>query len=100
LCNILHHFGAAEVTAFLRRVLQATSAGGVVAIWEIERPRRGSRATDGDGAALFFQLTSTGGAYHGDDYTRWLRECGFTKERVQRPLLSPGNVLVTACSPT
>jgi len=69
---------------------------GTAAIWEIEAPRRNSRATSGDGAALFFRLTSSAGAYHGDDYARWLRAAGFRKVSVTRPLVSPGKVLVTA----
>jgi hypothetical protein len=94
--NILHHFEPETIAAITRRVHAALGAGGSVAIWDLERPRRGSKPTEGDGAALFFRITSTAGCYHGDEYAGWLEQAGFTKVRVQRPALSPGNILVTA----
>jgi 2-polyprenyl-3-methyl-5-hydroxy-6-metoxy-1,4-benzoquinol methylase len=96
LCNVLHHFAPDAVASILGRVRRALRPSGVVAIWEIERPRRGTKATDGDGAALYFRITSTAGAYHGDEFAKWLRREAFDAIRVRRPLLSPGNVLVTA----
>jgi 2-polyprenyl-3-methyl-5-hydroxy-6-metoxy-1,4-benzoquinol methylase len=95
-CNVLHHFPAAEVPGILRRVRGALREGGTVAIWEIERPKRESKPSDGDGAALFFLLTSTGGAYHGDEHAGWLRSSGFSELRIRRPPFAPGKVLVTA----
>jgi hypothetical protein len=74
----------------------ATKAGGTIAIWEIERPRREARPGEGDGIALFFALTSSAGAYSGDEYARWLTQAGFMHVRCVRPRLSPGNVLVHA----
>ena len=95
LFNILHHFTEDRTASILRRVHGALNADGTVAIWELEAPRRGTRASSGDAAALFFRLTSTAGAYHGDEYARWLREAGFHSITVKRPAVSPGKVLVT-----
>jgi cyclopropane fatty-acyl-phospholipid synthase-like methyltransferase len=96
LLNILHHFTEDRILSILERARAAMRADGTVAIWEIEAPRRGSRATSGDGVALFFRLTSTAGAYHGDQYVDWMRRTGFDRVAIVRPAMSPGNVLVTA----
>jgi hypothetical protein len=93
--NILHHFQPAGNLAILRRARAALVSGGTVAIWEIDRPEPASRPGAGDGAALFFRLTSQASCYRGDEYARWLGEAGFTEVRVERPMLSPGRVLVT-----
>jgi hypothetical protein len=67
-----------------------------VAIWELETTDPESSPSAGDGAALFFRLTSTALCYSGKEYSRWLREAGFRNVRVIRPKLSrPGYVLVT-----
>lgn len=92
--QILHHFTPERIVTVLRRVHAALRPGGVAAIWEVDAPTSGSAAGAGDIAALYFRLTSTAGAFHGDEYAAWLREAGFTAIRVARPVLSPGNVLV------
>jgi hypothetical protein len=96
LSNILHHFQPAEIVAILKRGHAALQSDGTVAIWEIERPKRHARPGEGDGVALFFRLTSTAGAYSGDEYASWLAEAGFQRIKTVRPRLSPGNVLVHA----
>ncbi len=80
LSQILHHFKAAQNLAILHKAAQALESGGTVAIWEIEAPDpRREKAGLGDGAALYFRLTSGARAYHGDDYAGWLRAAGFEK---------------------
>ena len=96
LFNILHHFLPEQIAGILQHARSAVRGKGVVAIWELECPRPGSKVTAGDGAALYFALTSTGGAYHADDYTSWLRDAGFESIRVTRGRLTPGKILVTA----
>ena len=76
-------------------IREAMRQGGTVAIWEIEAPRRGSPVTSGDGAALYFRLTSTAGTYHGTEYAGWLTAAGFQRVRVTRPITTPGSVLIT-----
>ncbi len=99
LSNILHHFAPEQNRCILKRAVGALQTGGVVAIWELERPRRGSKVTAGDGAALYFALTSGGGTYHADEYTDWLKNAGFINLRAVRPRTTPGKVLITACAP-
>jgi 2-polyprenyl-3-methyl-5-hydroxy-6-metoxy-1,4-benzoquinol methylase len=96
LSNILHHFQPDRIASILARAHAALVDDGTVAIWEIERPRREARPSEGDGVALFFRLTSTAAAYSGDEYVEWLRAAGFTRQRIVRPRLSPGYVLVHA----
>lgn len=92
--NLLHHFEEDSCRAILARVRRAVRSGGTIAIWEIEAPRAGTRPAFGDGVALFFRLTSTARAHHGEDYAAWLEAAGCQRARVIRPALSPGNVLV------
>lgn len=97
LSHILHHFKPDQNLAVLRKAFEALEDGGTVTIWEIEAPDpKRSKADLGDGAALFFRLTSNARAYHANDYAGWLAAAGFTKIRVRRPLLSPGGLLLTA----
>jgi 2-polyprenyl-3-methyl-5-hydroxy-6-metoxy-1,4-benzoquinol methylase len=99
LSNILHHFNEATNIAILRRALDSLTAAGTVAIWEIEAPEKDATPTSGDGAALFFRLTSNARCYHGSEYERWLQRVGFKEVRASRPALSPGSVLVTGRRP-
>ena len=94
LSSLLHHFEPVQIRDLLGRLHRATNPAGTVAIWDIERPARDAKPTPGDGAALFFRLTSTAGTYHGSEYAAWLAEAGYTRITIRRPRLSPGNVLV------
>lgn len=94
LSNILHHFGAEQNIALLRRIHRALAPGGNVAIWEIDVPDPQSPAQIGDLAALFFRLTSTAAAVSGDTCAAWLRQAGFAKVTLRRLVTLPGNVLV------
>jgi hypothetical protein len=94
--NILDHFSPDRVKSIIRRTYDALRPDDSVAIWEIEASRTTSCATGADGATLFFRLTSSAGAYNGDDYAGWLREAEFRRIRLNRPLALPGKVLVTA----
>jgi len=96
LSNILHHFVPTDISDIVTRVHRALADDGTVAIWEIERPRRDARPSEGDGVALFFRLTSTAGAYSGEEYAGWLQQAGFRAIKIVRPRLSPGSVLVHA----
>ena len=100
LSQILHHFRSDQNLAVLRKVWTALEPRGTVAIWEIEAPDAKSQKADlGDGAALYFRLTSGARSYHGENYAAWLREAGFQQIRLRRPLLSPGGLLLTARKP-
>ena len=95
LANILHHFTPQQSAGVLDKVKRALGPKGTVAIWEFERTRADAKVSGGDAAALYFRLTSSGSAYHGDEYAGWLRACGFGGLRVARSTLVPGYVLVS-----
>jgi hypothetical protein len=99
LSNILHHFDEETNTGILRRAFDSLTAQATLAIWEIEAPEKDSKPTQGDGAALYFRLTSNARCYHGSEYRRWLQQVGFTQVRAIRPALSPGSVLVIGRRP-
>ncbi|HKP14390.1 MAG TPA: methyltransferase, partial [Blastocatellia bacterium] len=99
LSNILHHFDEETNVQTLRRAFDSLTARGTVAIWEIEAPEKDAKPAHGDGAALYFRLTSTARCYHGSEYSRWLERVGFTDVRATRPALSPGSVLVVGRRP-
>lgn len=94
LSNILHHFSAEDIRGILARVHRALSPGGTVAIWELERPSSDKPPNEGDGIALFFRLTSTAAVYSGDAYASWLKEAGFARVKIVRPMLHPSTVLI------
>ena len=96
LSNILHHFTPELVRRIFARAYDALGAGGTVAVWELERPSRAKRPSEGDGVALFFRLTSSASAYSGDEYAQWMTDAGFTHTKIVRPRLRPGTVLVHA----
>jgi 2-polyprenyl-3-methyl-5-hydroxy-6-metoxy-1,4-benzoquinol methylase len=96
LSNILHHFTPDDVRAIIGRAHGALGAGGTVAVWELERPSRAKRPSEGDGVALFFRLTSSAAAYSGEEYQQWMKEAGFDHVKIVRPRLRPGTVLVHA----
>lgn len=95
LSNVTHHFTPDQVRGLLQRVYGALRPGGTAAIWDLELPAETDRASEGDGAALFFRLTSSAATYRGEDYANWLKAAGFANVRQIRPVTSPGNVLVT-----
>jgi cyclopropane fatty-acyl-phospholipid synthase-like methyltransferase len=96
LSNIVHHFTPDRVRRIFGRAHAALGAGGTVAVWELERPSRAKRPSEGDGVALFFRLLSSASAYSGDEYAAWINEAGFTETTIVRPRLRPGTVLVHA----
>lgn len=98
--QILHHFRPEQNLEILGKAQRALTREGTVVIWEIEKPDALHQKADlGDGAALYFRLTSGAQAYNGNDYRGWLVAAGFEKIRVRRPLLSPGGLLLTARKP-
>jgi trans-aconitate methyltransferase len=94
LANILHHFLPEPILNVLKRVYDALVPQGTLAIWDLETPDPDSPPSEGDGAALYFRLTSTAFCYSGRQYQRWLKEAGFRRVRVVRPALYQRNVLI------
>jgi SAM-dependent methyltransferase len=95
LSNIIHHFTQDDAIRVLEKTRTAMKHGGTVAVWDFDRPSPGARPElAADASALYFKLTSTSQVLAGEDYAAWLREAGFTRVRLKRPLLAPVQVLV------
>jgi hypothetical protein len=78
----------------LRKVRDAVSVGGTVAIWDFDRPTSDAPPElAADASALYFRLTSTSQVVPGDEYGAWLREAGFRAVRLKRSVLAPFQVL-------
>ena len=97
--NILHHFLPHQIAQILKRLRGAVSPGGTIAIWDLETPDPNSKPNAGDGAALYFRLTSTAQCYSGKQLSDWLSSSGFERRRICRPVLRPGYILVTGGAP-
>lgn len=93
--NLAHHFDDAQNRGLLARAHAATRAGGSVAIFESELPDARSPADFGDGAALYFRLSSDARTYGGAEMEGWLREAGYGRVRSHRALSAPGSIVVT-----
>jgi hypothetical protein len=94
LANIMHHFQPAQNIALLKRVRASMSSDGTIAIWDLETPAPESTPNAGDGAALYFRLTSTALCYSVKQYSEWLLDAGFERIRTLRPRFRPGYILV------
>jgi hypothetical protein len=99
LANVLHHFTAMETADLFCRVRAALRRRGTIAVWEYEGPDLRRSAGHGDLIALFFKLTSSAEALHGDQYAGLLADAGFVNIRAIRPLVSPGRVFVVGRVP-
>ena len=100
LANILHHFTPELNRGILERAMRALKPGGSIGIFDIEAP--GPNAPPeaaGDGAALFFRITSNSACFSGEDYVRWLNQVGFERPQTVRSIRLPSRLLVTAAAP-
>jgi hypothetical protein len=94
LSNILHHFSPEIILDILGRALRSLNREGTVAVWEVDAPDKNRRPAEGDAGALFFRLTSNAACYSASQYAGWLKQAGFERVRIIRPMLSTQSVLV------
>ncbi|MDB4975882.1 MAG: O-methyltransferase family 2 [Myxococcaceae bacterium] len=100
LCNILHHFSAAENSQILASVRRSMKPGGSLAIFEIEPPASDAPPdAAGDGLALYFRISSTSACFRGAEYVAWLTGAGFVDTRVVRSVRMPSRMLVLGTNP-
>lgn len=100
LANILHHFSPDVNREILARARRALKPGGSIGIFDIEaRPAGAPPEAGGDGAALFFRITSNSACFSGDEYVSWLNQTGFSRPRTLRTVRLPSRLLVVAGVP-
>jgi len=91
LSNVLHIYPPERNVALLKKVAEATTPGGLVAVAEFLRGRSGRAGRFGVQMLLH---TEGGDAYRDEDVTSWLDEAGFGDVRVDD--LDPDRQLLTA----
>lgn len=94
LSNILHHFDADTNARIVQRAAQALKPGGVISIFDMERPEPTERPNAvGDCFALYFRIISSAACFHARDYVRWLQAARL-RTRVVRSVRMPSRMLV------
>jgi ubiquinone/menaquinone biosynthesis C-methylase UbiE len=93
--NFLHHFGATECTAFLKRCHAALRPGGRVAIVEfIPNPDRITPPQAAGFSLVMLATTPSGDAYTAEEYEQMLSEAGFVTPSLHALPSSPNQVLI------
>ena len=94
-CNVLHHFSAADNLALLTRTRRALRPGGTIALFDIEAAADDAPPdAAAEAFALYFRITSASTCFPARDLVSWLREAGFEGVRVVRSLRLPRRMLV------
>ena len=89
--QILHHLSPEDCIRLLVRCRQATRPGGVVAVYEQERPPDGKRGHQiGVLTGLMFFAYSRARTYTADEIRGFMREAGVEGVKVKRPLRMAG----------
>lgn len=97
IASLLHHMELPARDDLLRRAHAALSAGGTLAIWEIEaRPPQAAPELASDAIALFFRVTSSATALDATDLLAAVRRAGFGELEVARPSILRGRILICA----
>jgi len=79
--NIVHHLSPAGNVTLLRRIADALSPGGALAVLDLFTPPPDMRADAGAMLGLFFYLTSSAALYTEDELREWLATAGFGRPR-------------------
>jgi 2-polyprenyl-3-methyl-5-hydroxy-6-metoxy-1,4-benzoquinol methylase len=89
--QIVHHLSPEDAVRLLARARDAVRPGGLVAVYEQERPPAGERGhAIGVLTGLMFFAYSRARTYTADEVRGFLREAGLESVRVKRPIRLPG----------
>jgi SAM-dependent methyltransferase len=95
--QILHHLSPEDCVRLLVRSREVLAGGGVLAVYEQERPKPGARGHQiGVLTGLMFYAYSRARTYSADEISGFLREAGFPRVKVKRPLRLAGTMIHTA----
>ena len=89
--QIVHHLGPEDAVRLLRRALDSVRPGGVIAVYEQERPPDGQRGhAMGVLTGLMFYAYSKARTYTAEEVAGFLREAGARDVKVRHPMRLPG----------
>jgi 2-polyprenyl-3-methyl-5-hydroxy-6-metoxy-1,4-benzoquinol methylase len=95
--QILHHLAPEDCVRLLSRCREATGPGGIVAVYEQERPPDGKRGHQiGVLTGLMFFAYSRARTYTADEVCGFMRDAGLGTPKVKRPLRMAGTFVATA----
>ncbi|HXG91970.1 MAG TPA: methyltransferase [Blastocatellia bacterium] len=97
--NILHNYSEEDNRRVLKKVYDALAPGGVLAVWDMFKEKRGSRDVLPALMALHMLVASGGTSFLIDDVYCWLRETGFKRLARRQTRTLPGLTLITAYKP-
>ena len=94
--QIVHHLSPADAVRLLERAREAVAPGGIVAVYEQERPPAGKRGhAIGVLTGLMFFAYSKARTYTCDEVAGFLRDAGLADVAVKRPIRLPGTFVAT-----
>ena len=89
--QIVHHLSPEDAVRLLERACGAVHPGGIVAVYEQERPPTGKRGHPiGVLTGLMFYAYSRARTYTADEVCGFLRAAGLSDVRVRRPIRLAG----------
>jgi SAM-dependent methyltransferase len=89
--QIVHHLAPEDAVRLLRRAAAAVRPGGVVAVYEQERPEPGKRGhAIGVLTGLMFYAYSRARTYSAEEVRGFLREAGLRDVKVRKPIRLAG----------
>jgi hypothetical protein len=95
--QILHHLAPEDCVRLLVRSREVLAPGGVVAVYEQERPKPGARGHQiGVLTGLMFYAYSRARTYTASEISGFMREAGLEGVKVKRPLRLAGTMIVVA----
>jgi SAM-dependent methyltransferase len=93
--SVLHNLTPERCVDLLRRAHAALRPDGIAAVMEIERPPAGHAGSRlATLAGVLFHILDRTRTYTAAELTGFMREAGFERVRVKRPMRLPGTVLL------
>jgi ubiquinone/menaquinone biosynthesis C-methylase UbiE len=77
--SLLHHFSEDDNRRLLRRIARALRRGGIIAILEVPRARRGQVGQLGGLLDFYFAMTSASGTWSEEEVCQWQHAAGLTR---------------------
>ena len=93
--NIVHNFGESENRTMFRRIFDAMTNGGVLAVWDMFTSQDEQAEVQPALMALHMLVSSGGTSYPAAEVREWLVDAGFDKTVLRKTRTAPGLSLIT-----